>query len=193
MKKVAFIVLLMAVACASAQAKIFAFGVKAGLEMPSLKTENLSGSAKASTGFHAGILAQFNIPIVGIGVQPEVLYAYRGEKVFDGQSEKNKGVSFIDIPLNVTWGIDLKVIRPFVAVTPYISYAFSDVKTWVANNDPSAFQKVDNLNYGIGVGAGIELFQKLQVMGRYSWGLKNLVSDGSYKKRDFSLSLGWLF
>ena len=190
MKKVALL-LITAVLCASAaQAKILTFGVKAGLEMPSIETQN---PVKGSTGFHAGVLAQFNLPIVGLGLQPEVLFARRGVDVLDGPTVRNKGVSYIDIPVNVTWGIDLKIVRPFLAVTPYVSYALTDVKTWVHNNDALAPKDVDNLNYGVGLGAGVELFKKLQVMGRHNFGLRNLVGDGSYKMRGFTVSVGYLF
>ncbi|MDR2937754.1 MAG: PorT family protein [Prevotellaceae bacterium] len=208
MKKILLVAALVA-ACATAQAKMFAFGVKAGLEVPNIKTDDaLSalGSIKGSTGFHAGVLAQVNIPIIGLGIQPEVLYVHRGVNVFDENSvSKKEGVSYLDVPLNITWGIDLKLVRPFLAVTPYISYAFNDVKTWVSdvdvnNVDISAFQNVDNFDYGIGFGLGVELFQHLQVMGRYSIGLKNLM-DGvkltnmnpNFKMRGFTLSVGYLF
>ncbi len=177
----------------AAQAKIFAFGVKAGLELPSINTSDLKGSVEGSTGFHAGLLAQINIPIIGIGVQPELLYAYRGAKVTDESGNtSNENVSYIDVPLNITWGIDLKIVRPFVAVTPYISCALNDVK--VAAQDGSSSEAIDKFNYGIGLGGGIELFQKLQFMARYNWGLNDLGSGGSvYKVNGVTLSLGYLF
>ncbi len=194
MKKITLLLVAALLLSATAQAKIFAFGVKAGLEMPSIKTDDLVGSAKASTGFHAGVLAQFNIPIIGIGVQPELLYAYRGSEVTDASgASTSKGVSYLDVPLNITWGIDLKIVRPFVALTPYISYSLTDVETWVHDGDAAAATDVDNFDYGIGLGLGVELFQKVQLMGRYSWGLNNLVSTGSYKVQGFSVSLGYLF
>lgn len=194
MQKIIFVAALV-VLCATAQAQVkpSVFGVKAGLEMPSIEAKNIHASIMMSTGFHAGVFARFVIPVLGLGVQPEVLYAYRGEHVFDRHSSKGKGVSFIDLPLNITWGVNLKAVRPFVALTPYISYSLTDVKAWVNANDLSSFQSVDNFDYGVGVGAGVELFQKLQIMGRYTRGMKNLVHDGSYKMRDFSLSVGWLF
>jgi len=187
MKKVILVAALVGV-CAAAQAKTFAYGVKAGLEMPSINADNPAGSAKSSTGFHAGLFAQVNVPVLGVGVQPEVLYARRGVPVFG--STEAKGVSYIDVPVNITWGIDVKLVRPFLAVTPYLSYRLDDLNWEPKVTAPTEPTKVENLDYGVGFGAGIELLQRLQLMGRYNVGVKNLVSDGSYKMRGFSLSLG---
>jgi len=192
MKKVILLVALVGV-CATAQAKVFAYGVKAGVEMPSFNAKDPGSSADKVNGGHVGGFAQINVPIVGIGVQPEVLYVYRGVNVLDRQDVKNKGVSYIDVPVNITWGIDLKIVRPFLAVTPYASYALNNIKTWVGDNSLGELKKVDNLNLGIGFGAGVELFKKLQVMGRYNYGLKKLTPDNSYKMRGVSLSVGYIF
>ena len=192
MKKVMLIAAFVGVCASAAQAKILAFGVKAGLEMPSIKTDNLVGSAKENNGFHVGFLAQLNAPVIGIGVQPEVLYVRRGVNV-DEHGVKGKGVSYLDIPVNLTWGVDLKIVRPFLALTPYLSYALSDVRQVRGTSLVPDIRKIDNFNYGLGLGAGVEVFQKLQVMARYSWGLKNLIDNGSYKTRGYTVSLGYLF
>ncbi|MDR0419131.1 MAG: PorT family protein, partial [Prevotellaceae bacterium] len=120
MKK--FILLMAAAVLLSmpAQAKLFGFGIKAGLEIPDISTEDVVGSVKGYTGFHAGFLAQVNVPIIGLGIQPEVLYVNRGLKYANDEQRINN----IDVPVNITWGIDLKVVRPFIAVTPFVSYRF---------------------------------------------------------------------
>lgn len=185
---------MLAATCTAAQAKIFGVGVKAGLEVPSISTEDVVGTANdASTGFHVGLLAMLNIPVIGLGVQPEVLYVNRGVTL----SETTERVSYIDVPLNITWGIDVMLVRPFIAVTPFISYCLNDVKaTYMdAASALSTTATLDKLDYGIGVGAGIDILGTLQVMGRYNWGLNDLGGGKafSYKMSSFTLSLGYLF
>ncbi|MDR2813924.1 MAG: PorT family protein, partial [Prevotellaceae bacterium] len=135
MKKLLVIAALMGL-CATAQAKIFAFGVKAGINMPYLETDLKAGAealkANSNVGFHAGLFGQFNIPVIGLGIQPELLYLNQSISYFkeDGESDYKSG-SYLEIPINITWGIDLKVVRPFIALTPYLRYAFSNVETYV--------------------------------------------------------------
>jgi hypothetical protein len=189
----------------TAQAKVLAFGIKGGISMPSIefKTE-LTELAKPDLGFHAGVFGQLNIPVIGLGIQPELLYLNQ-PIVYVAASDASKSVaeriSYLDVPINITWGIDLKVVRPFIAVTPYLRYAFSDVKAYVeeavkeartAGETPTP-EELNHFNYGIGAGAGIDLFSKVQLMGRYSWGLNDLVKNGDYKVRSFTVSLGYIF
>ena len=181
MKKLLLVVALVGV-CATAQAKVFAWGAKAGLEMPSFSMGGgaAANSISANNGFHFGFFAQANVPLLGIGVQPEVLYVRR---------DVAGGVNYFDIPLNLVWGVDLKVIRPFFAVTPYLSYALNDVSV------PFFNKTLSRTSYGVGFGGGVDLFRKVQLQGRWNHGLNNLVDDPDlrYRMRGFSLSLGWFF
>lgn len=207
MKKLLIIAALVGLGIA-AQAKTLAFGVKGGVNMPSIEFEtDLASLAKPDLGFHAGLFGQLNIPVIGLGIQPELLYlnqpvAYldKGASATDWKNA-TKRVSYLDIPINVTWGVDLKVVRPFIAVTPYLRYAFSNVETYVdkavreaiaSGSDPKP-EELNHFDYGIGAGAGIDLFSTIQLMGRYSWGLSDLVKTGNYKVRSFTLSLGYIF
>ncbi|MDR3188928.1 MAG: PorT family protein [Prevotellaceae bacterium] len=183
---------------ATAQAKMLAFGVKGGINMPSFETNLGNFESDANVGFHAGVFGQLNIPIIGLGVQPELLYLSQSVSYINKeQNNASKSASYLDIPINITWGIDLKVVRPFIAVTPYLRYSFSEVETYVttaaASGQAPEPQKLNSFDYGLGAGAGIDLFSKIQLMGRYSWGLSDLVSSGNYKVRSFTLSLGYIF
>ena len=189
MKKAALLLIAAALCATTAQAADFlAFGVKAGLEMPKINTKDLRGSAEARTGFHVGAFAQLNVPVIGLGVQPEVLYARR--------TVSGSGIDYVDIPVNITWSpipLGESILRPFVAVTPYASYGLSDV-SYDKSDNTSYLKNLDlkKPNYGVGFGAGVELFEKLQVMARYNLGLTNLVSEGSYRMRGFTVSVGYI-
>ena len=71
-----------------AQAQIH-FGVKGGLNLSKASFSNVSENFKKDnfTGFFIGPMAEFNIPIVGLGVDASLLFAQRGIKVSEGNDE----------------------------------------------------------------------------------------------------------
>ena len=68
-----------------AQAQIH-FGVKGGLNLSKASFSNVGDNFKKDnfTGFFIGPMAEFNIPIVGLGVDAALLFAQRGIKVSEG-------------------------------------------------------------------------------------------------------------
>lgn len=103
---------LMIVACLGmampAQAQLH-FGVKGGLNLSKASLSDIPGNFKKDnfTGFFIGPMAEFNIPIVGLGVDASLLFAQRGVKV-TGEGEnitvKQNGV---DIPVNLKYTFGL--------------------------------------------------------------------------------------
>lgn len=179
---------------ASAQSR---FGVKAGLNFN--KVSNLgdltaNATLKNKTGFHVGVLYQFRIPFVGLAIQPELLYSQKAQNVNIGHMDYGTAsMDFIELPVNIQWGIDLLLFRPFIQVNPFISYA-------IGKGDVISDVEWDNLNrldYGVGLGAGVEIW-KFQLTGKYSWSLGKL-SDTNFegldnaKLRGFQVSLALLF
>jgi hypothetical protein len=170
--------------------------------MSDIKLGNLEQSWNAQTGFHTGIGVQYKIPEIGISFQPEVLYS-RLRTNFLGPITNhayNFRIDYINIPLNLQWGINFNAIRPYVFVAPYISYA-------VAKGELLENVEWENLNrfdYGVGLGLGIEIW-KFQISGKYSWGFgkpfnKNGIDIDSEdwqlddsNLKGFELSLAFLF
>jgi hypothetical protein len=128
---------------------------------------NYSGSSvkeiKAGrNGWQAGIGYQTE-STHGFSFQPEILYKVSGLKLSDAA---NLSLGYVEVPLNVQWGPDLLIARPFVFAGPYVGVkvrtaASSSVDTEVA----SALRKFE---YGLGVGLGINVW-KLQIAGRFNW------------------------
>ncbi len=146
------------------------FVVKGGLnytKMSDITLGNLDQAWNAQTGFHAGIGAQFKIPKTGFSFQPEALYS-RVRTNFIGpitQDSYDFQIDYVNVPLNLQWGIDLTVIRPFIFAAPYISYAIGKGEL-LENVEWDNFNRFD---YGVGLGAGIEIW-KVQISGKYNWG-----------------------
>ena len=183
MKKI--ILTMMIVACCisyiNAQAH---FGIKGGVNFENFKMKNASESLTLDNvvGWQAGILLQAKIPVIGLGVQPELLYTVKKANL----DNKSNNIHYFEVPLNVRWGFNLLLVRPYLMGGPYFSYALKTEGT-VFNT------QINKFDWGIGLGGGVEIW-KLQLGARYSWGLQDVgVKEFKMKNNTFTASLGFLF
>lgn len=178
-------ILLLLVACLLVSSHAFCqFGVKAGMNFNTLGdvkadydkssiTNTLESAVKNKTGFHVGVLYKFQIPVIGIAVQPELIYSQtKGDVELEytgfNPIKSEVSVDYLQLPVSLQWGLDLILLRPFVQVVPYIGYCINkstDIKDLKL--------KTNDFNYGVGLGAGVDVW-KLQVSGRYCWDLGNM-------------------
>ena len=138
-----------------AQAQIH-FGVKGGLNLSKASFSNVSENFKKDnfTGFFIGPMAEFNIPIVGLGVDASLLFAQRGIKVSEGNEDFTVKQNGIDIPVNLKYTIGLgSLLGIYVAAGPDFFFDFKK-KDYV---DRKKAQVALNL------GAGVKLLKHLQV------------------------------
>ena len=173
------------------------WGIKAGVNLPSDLKVNTSEARKDAwggrTGWHAGLVLQANIPGIGLSFQPELLYSTT--KYSGPVTNSDMEFSHLELPVNILWGIDLLLLRPFVVAAPYINYCVKYGEEWMKAKD----LEWNDFGYGFGLGAGIEIW-KLQIMGKYNWSLGNLSkvksSDWGLDKsklNNFQLSIAILF
>lgn len=183
------------------------FGIKAGLNFNSMKDFNvneLQSSFEGKTGFHVGVLYKLNLPL-GFALQPELMYTQKGGSIdLGGRESGDIQMNYLQLPVNLQWGVDLVLFRPFIMVSPYIGYA-------IAKGDGFKDVEWSNLNkfeYGVGLGAGLDIW-KFQVSGRYCWDLGTMsdfkgdnFGEGAEdafkalnngKNRGFELSIAFLF
>ena len=198
MKKIAVIVLgiLILSASATAQSK---FGVKGGLNFNSLKdiSENVDNTWSKQTGYHFGVTYQFKVPVIGIGLQPDLLFVRQRAENSIGPNQSFY-LDYLTLPLNIQLGLDLLLIRPFIMFSPYVSYAVGKGESF----ETAEWDDINRFDYGYGIGAGIDIW-KLQVSGKYNWGLGKLQSAGdgaingetfkNAKLQGFQLSVSIMF
>ncbi len=138
--------------------------------------QSLGKVIDSRTGWHIGGMMNIGLPL-GLSVQPELSYSSKGA---DGAT-----IGYLEIPVDVQWGITLPFVRPYVAVTPYISY-----KT----NNSGNLTSLNSWDGGIGLGGGVDIW-KLQVAVKYMWGLGKVVDATdqapSFKNRNVMLSVGF--
>jgi hypothetical protein len=147
MKKMILLVAVLLVSASYAGAQI-RIGAKA--------SATVSRDLKAIEGWQAGIVPQIRIPILGLGVQPEILYAY------SSRADENR--SWLNVPVNLFWQLGLPVVKPMLLAGPYFGYTLKRTE-----NDEL---KLNRFNWGIGLGAGIEVI-KIQVEARYNFAIQS--------------------
>lgn len=174
-------------------------GIKAGLNFNSADDFSIKNFDKSQldnkTGFHLGVLYKFKIPLTGISVQPELMYAHNETKFSSEVNEGSFKLNTFKVAASLQWGLDLMLLRPFLQVVPFLGYTL-DNKTTVKDLK----WDVDKLRYGVGLGAGIDVW-KLQLACRYNWDLgkaaefemPGLGSFAGKKYKNFEVSLAFFF
>lgn len=164
MKKilVAFLIAVMGVGMANAQ---FKFGVKAGLNVNHLSANLGTFDQNNRAGWTAGVMTEFQVPIVGLCLDASVMYArMNSEKELDNKN-------FINIPINVKYKFQLPVVSSFFA--PYLftgpSFDFKLDKNTMNAMKTKTFQAVWN------VGVGLEFVRHLQIGASYGFGMNNIL------------------
>lgn len=178
---------------ASAQ---FRFGIKAGVALNSLHfssdyLENLNSDNRA--GFTGGLMAEFMLPIGGLGLDASLMYVHRSaEEGVDTDAAEGE-VSFakrdyIEIPINLKYKFSIpavsSIVAPYIFTGPSIAFLVSDSK--------DIYKKCD---FAWNVGAGVELVRHLQVSASYGFGITKLVAerDANVKNRYWTLTAAYLF
>lgn len=177
-----------------AQAQIN-FGVKGGLNLSKASFSNVSENFKKDnfTGFFIGPMAEFNIPIVGLGVDASLLFAQRGITVSEGNDEYTVKQNGIDIPVNLKYNIGLgNLLGIYLAAGPDFYFDFASDKTIEGVKTDKRKAEV-----GINVGAGVKLLNHLQVGANYNIPLGDTAKlegiDGSYKTKTWQVSVAYIF
>ncbi|MDR1499591.1 MAG: PorT family protein [Tannerellaceae bacterium] len=155
-------VLMLCTASVNAQIR---FGVKGGLNIASvkfdkdiLKTENL-------TGFHIGPTIEVMVPYVGVGFDAAILYSQKG--LYSSTDMRGVSTDYIDVPVNFKWKIGLPIVKGYLSAGPYASIR-------VSGEDLDRIQtqiKSKSFAAGLNFGAGVEVFNSLQVGFNYGLGL----------------------
>lgn len=178
------IAIIATVASANAQ---FKWGIKAGMNINkvhfsdnALKNTFNSGN---STGWTAGVMAEFTIPVIGVAIDAGVMYARMNNGCDDkiteledngsAVSEGNVlGRNFLEIPVNLKYKFTIPVVasivKPYLFTGPNFSFkldknVLSDIKTHTCE-------------VAWNVGLGVELVNHVQIGAGYAFGMTNTFS-----------------
>lgn len=165
------------------------FGIIGGWTTAQLNTKDLKENFKGLDNFHAGIAYHAKLPL-GFALQPELTYERKGvtlqpsEDIYLGVSSSKS--HSVELGLGVQWGIDLLVARPFVVAEPFVGYRFANQEQVSAGSiqvDVDALTKALNdaknkLEYGIALGAGVDIVRHVQLSVKWYKNLGPLFNEG---------------
>lgn len=180
MKKLVFAAAIVAatVFCTDASAQRYnsaRVGLMGGFTSSSTSIKNMD--SKSVSLYHVGLTAE--IPLLGgFAIQPGLLYQVKGmsaDKFNSSSISESLGsfetkVGYLEVPVQVQWGLDLLAFRPYVLAEPFVGFRLGQ-----STKGEAADKLKDNLKdnlkkveYGLGVGAGVDVW-RLQLSVKYFW------------------------
>lgn len=152
------------------------FGIIGGLTSSTLKIKDAAQDYKSVNMFHLGIA--YNQPLVlGLAIQPAIEYKVKGAKLgeISGVGDLDLKSGFVEIPVQVQWGWDLAVARPYIFAEPFVGYAVTNKLNIKTGSLSGAFDEIKQaFEYGVGIGAGVDIFKRVQVSARWYWNMGSL-------------------
>lgn len=147
--------------CLLASAPAFAqfnWGIKAGMNLASKPGSLDDIKSEGKTGFFVGPTAKIMLPIVGLGIEGNILYSQSSSEL-EGEDITRRS---IEIPIYLRYEFSLPVVNkflePFAAVGPQFGWALgnNDEKWQDAAGDIAEWEyKKSNLSLNVGVGATV--------------------------------------
>jgi hypothetical protein len=177
-------------------------GVMAGVTSTETNIKDAAAKIGDVTQYHVGVAFKINLGILAI--QPSLLYNVKGASITENLSGKPLGAEvpagsaeqttenktgFLELPVQIQVGIPFPGVRPYAFAEPFIGYAITNESTkaftdatgqiTLSNVKKDDWDNIKNrLQYGVGLGAGIDLFDTFQISVRYFWNLGELYKDG---------------
>ena len=195
MKKFLLVLMSCVALSASAQTKLVRFGVEGGLNVNKMSFSKDLLSSENRCGFFVGPKMYVKIPLVGLGADAAVLYSLNGASKVDNNGDvHNKNLSYFEIPVNLRYDVSfLKIAGAYVATGPQYN---------IALNSMDALKDVDmtrRSSWGWNVGAGLKLWDKLQLGVTYTIPISGLNSDtykdviGNVKQKTVQVRVAYIF
>lgn len=208
MKKIAFALTL----CCMILARTFTadaetrWGIVAVGNYSNLKFNQDLISVDKGFGGGAGLMGEIIIPGIGFAVDGSVIYSaftsnvHLGERRVwsnDGFGNETLCNHTIDIPLNLKFKYtNLNGIENIIAPLAYVGPSFTvHVGDGSKGADAMSYKRIA---VGIHVGAGCELFRRVQVSASYTWGITKTLStikldDFEAKNKYWRLQVAYMF
>ncbi|MDE5796218.1 MAG: PorT family protein [Muribaculaceae bacterium] len=178
LKRIVLVTVMMVLGIGAASAD-FRFGIKAGMNVNKLHFskdyKNAAGETldpANSTGWTAGVTADFTVPIIGIGMDASVMYTRMNNAAKDkiGNQTIDYGKNFIQLPIHLKYKLSLPVVGRIIA--PYL-FTGPDFSFKLDKKIVDAI-KTKSCQVGWDLGLGVELLRHLQVGASYTWDINKI-------------------
>ena len=192
MKKI--ISVLMVAVClmmaAPAQAQLH-FGVKGGLNISKLSFSKDAFKGDNKTGFFVGPMAEFTLPIIGIGADVAALYS---QTDLGADGEKTMKLKTFAVPVNLKWSFGLgSMFGAYIAAGPQFGFNIGNKKGFMD-------YELKKNNTTFNVGAGVKLIRHIQIGVNYNFALSHTATIETtneevikIKNNTWQVSLAYLF
>jgi len=161
------------------------FGVVAGVNNAEMPINGVSNTGM--WGFTGG--AAYHQPLVlGFAIQPELVYDTKGTDWKKDGYDNNIRVGYLELPVQLQWGPDLLLFRPYMFAEPFIGLAlagrFNDKATTLLSGNMNMSNMKSAFEYGVGLGIGIDFAKHFQLSAKYYW---------NFEEFDYKLDGEWVF
>ena len=174
------------------------FGVKAGLNVSKASLDKGVLSSDNRTGFFVGPMAEFTLPIVGLGVDAALLYDNKSVKVGAEGESVSSTLHYVDIPINVKYTIGLGSLASVYGATgPQFSYNIG------GKSILDGSYALNDSDFSWNIGAGVKLLGHLQVGYNYNIALGKTAEvkeaeaidfvGKSFKNNTHQISVAYMF
>lgn len=200
---------------ASAQFSIGAGFAKSDLKEKASLADLKQKETSHANGIYVGADYTFKFKY-GLGFTPGLEWVFVGDKDIRElglggiTSDSRFKEHYINVPLNVDWGIDIKnVVRVFVYAGPELSFnvssntkikgsAFGEEtgKTKISTKDffENLGGKYSGFDFMFNTGAGVDIADRVRIKFGYSWGMVNRGdSDLKLHRQQLSIGAAYLF
>ena len=201
MKKTLLVILalVMTLSASAQDTKLLNWGVEAGLNFNSLSFDKSVLNSSNRTGFFVGPKLKVNVPLLGFGADVAVLYSLNSARVERGSYSKAENLSYLEIPLNLRYSFGLKVLSVYVATGPQFNYCLSGMSS-ISDLFAGTVNHMTRSSWGWNVGAGVELFNHLQVGVTYTIPISDVSVSGvavgfvdNFKQKTVKVRLAYYF
>lgn len=177
------------------QAKV-ELGIKGGLNLANINTDDPAASYNSRTGYHAGLYGI--VKVANLGIQPELLYSVRGTElstsINSAKVDLKQDFVYLDIPvmlkLYFVGGLNIQA-GPQFGVLMSVDGKMKDPVS--GNEVKISKDSYKNADTSIALGAGWDAPFGLNLTARYVVGLSDL-NDGNGQEaqnRTFQVAVGF--
>ena len=168
MKKIASLIigmfLCLLIVPASAQIN---YGLRGGMNVSKLSKNIDNYNSSSATGWFVGPTVEFTVPIIGVGVDASVLYNRVNAEIGTRTNEFN----YLSVPLNLKYKLCVPIVQPFIYAGPEFNISLGDS---FAKEIKEVIDR-RSTEWNMNVGAGVDLFSRLQFYVGYSFGFTDAI------------------
>ena len=152
------------------------FGIVAGVTSSKTNLKDAIADAQNITQYHVGVTYKMDLGLLAI--QPSIIYNMKGTKLNIAEltsTELDYKTGYIEIPVQLQVGLNLGVARIYGFAEPFVGYAISIAATLSGQDLKADWDNVKSrLEYGVGLGIGVELIKHVQVSAKYFWNMGDM-------------------